>query len=277
MRIALCRASRLDGVMAGTDKIRPRMLLAASVVAALPFGITAQASDPDDSIDYLSEYGTTIGPEDRVSSTRAKLSQPAAILQQDRFNVNVRRMVHAGDSPDAYFAEKAHRAEIASAVIIFSDEGAKAHLLNGSEPLLILAYRRKTDRKLVLVVSTSDGDPADDPEADDTAISTAIAEIPSPFHGRWAASRDTCADGGPLEILTIDARGLHQAEGDMFATSLMPDPQNPSRITLEGRISGGGEVWSSTEEFNLSPDGTIIAWRQLKPARSDATELHRCG
>jgi len=199
--------------MTGTGKIRPRVLLAAALPAALLISITAQASDPDDSIDYLSEYGATIGPEDRVSSTGAKLSQPAAMLQQDRFNVNVRRMVHANDSPDAYFAEKAHRAEIASAVIIFSDEEAKANLLNGSEPLLILAYRRKTDRKLVLVVSTSDGEPADDPDADTTDMSMPAAEIPDPFHGRWARSQNSCRTGAALEILTIDARGVHQPKG----------------------------------------------------------------
>lgn len=277
MQIALCSASRLDDVMAGTGKIRPRMLRAAAFPAVLLLSITAQASDPDDSIDYLSEYGATIGPEDRVSSTGAKLSQPAAMLQQDRFNVNVRRMVHSGDSPDAYFANKSHRAEIASAVIIFTDEGAKANLLYDSQPLLILAYRRKSDRKLVLVVSTSDGEPADDPDADTTDMSMPAAEIPDPFHGRWARSQNACRTGAALEILTIDARGVHQAEGEMLITSLAQDSNERSRITFDARNAGGGEEWRSTEEFHLSRDGTTIAWRQLKPARTSATELFHCG
>lgn len=276
MRIALCSESRLDDVMTGTGKIRPRVLLAAAFPAALLISITAQASDPDDSIDYLSEYGATIGPEDRVSSTGAKLSQPAAMLQQDRFNVNVRRMVHANDSPDTYFAEKAHRAEIASAVIIFSDEGAKGHLLDGSAPLLILAYRRKTDRKLVLAVSTSDGEPADDPEADVSEMMMLTPQIPNEFRGRWATSREACRTGGKLDILSIDARGIHQAEGEIEVSRLVPGSENPSKIIFEARVTGGGETQNTTEELNLSHDGSILTWRQLRPARSAASELFRC-
>lgn len=259
------------------NQTRPRQLLAATVAAFLLLGSQAHASDPDDSPDYLSEYGATIGPEDRVSSTGTALSQPAAILQQDRFNVNVRRMVHDGDRADAYFASKARRAEIASAVIIFSDPEAKSHVLNGTAPLLISAYRRRADGKLVLTVATSDGEPADDPDADTTDMALSASEIPAPFHGRWTRSQEACTADSALEILTIDARGVHQAEGEMLLASLAEDANDRSRVTFDARNAGGGEEWRSTEEFRLSPDGMMIAWRQLKPARTDATELFRCG
>ena len=258
------------------DQYRPLKLLAVAFPALLLLSTTAHASDPDDGIEYLSEYGATIGPEDRVSSTGAKLSQPTAMLQQDRFNVNVRRMVHEDDSPDPYFADRAHRAEIASAVIIFSDEGAKANLLYDSQPLLILAYRRKIDRKLVLVVSTSDGEPADDPDADTTDMSMPAAEIPNAFRGEWATSREACTTGGKLAILSIDARGIHQSEGEVLISHLVPDLENPSQIIFEARVSGGGETRNSTEQLNLSRDGATVTWRQLRSARSAASELFRC-
>lgn len=258
------------------DEYRPLKLLAVASPALLLLSTTAHAYDPDDGFEYLTEYGATIGPEDRVSGTGAKLSQPAAMLQQDRFNVNVRRMVHEDDRPDPHFADQAHRAEIASAAIIFADVGAKAHLLNGSRPLFVLAQRRKVDGKLILTVATSDGEPADDPDADTTDMSMPAAEIPAPFHGRWARSQNACKTGAALEILTIDARGVHQAEGEMLITSFAQDSNERSRITFDARNAGGGEEWRSTEEFHLSRDGKTIAWRQLKPARTSATELFRC-
>jgi len=63
----------------------------------------------------------------------------------------------------------------------------------------------------------------------------------------------------------------------MWITSLAQDSNERSRITFDARNAGGGEEWRSTEEFHLSRDGTTIAWRQLKPARTSATELFHCG
>jgi hypothetical protein len=259
------------------DKSRPLGLLVATASAALLLNMQAQASDPFNSLEYVSEYGATIGPEDRVSSTGTKLSKPGAILQQDRFNVNVRGTIQPGDSRDDYFVSNARRAEMAKAEVVFLGPEAEAHFINGTYPLLVEALRRMGDGKLMLYVSMSDGEPANDPDADAVDISLPAAAIPDPFHGRWGASQEACTTGGTLEILTIDARGLHKAGGEILATSLMPDAQNPSRISFAAQNTGGGEAWPSTEEFVLSRDAMILAWRQLKPARSAMTELFRCG
>ncbi|WP_428628736.1 hypothetical protein [Sphingopyxis sp.] len=139
-----------------------RQRVVVAIIAALFLIPSSQASDPGDTLEYVSEYGVMIGPEDRVSSTGAKLSKPAAILQQDRFNVNVRGILQPGDSVDSYFTSNAHRAQIAKALIEFGDDQARAHLINGTYPLLILAQRRMGDERLILFISTSDGEPADD-------------------------------------------------------------------------------------------------------------------
>lgn len=238
--------------------------------------VPALASDSSGNLEYLSEYGATIGPEDRASSTGNTLSQPGAILQQDRFNVNVRGIIQPGDSTDDYFADKASRSEIARAVIEFSDSDARSHLLNGTHPLLVVAHRRRNDDKLVLTVSTSDGAPADDPEADAGDISLTNGELPTPFQGRWATSAKACTSGNRMEMLTIDARRIYQAEGEMRVVGVSQDSNDRSRITFEAQNMGGGDEWYSNEEFSLSRDGMVIAWRQLSPAASGATEFFYC-
>jgi hypothetical protein len=190
----------------------------AAAAIALPFAVQAQAPGSGDDLDYVTEYTALIGAEDRVSSAGTKLSDPAAILQQDRYNFHVRSISQAGDSPDSYFADKTHRAEIGKAAVEFGDPGARANLVNGTFQLFVTAMRPKGGGRLTLFVSTSDGEPADDPDAGATPMPAPADQIPVAFHGRWAASPDACTTDGSLEILSIDAVGVHQAEGEMLVT-----------------------------------------------------------
>lgn len=242
---------------------------------ALPFAAQAQAPESDSDFDYVAEYTALIGAEDRVSSAGTKLSDPAAILQQDRYNFHVRGVSQPGDSPDSYFGDKAHRAEIGKAAVAFGDESARANLVNGTFQLFVTAMRPKGGGPLALFVSTSDGEPADDPNAGATLMPARANQIPAAFHGRWTASPGACSTAGSLAILSIDAAGVHQAEGEMLVTRLIRG-DNAARITIEARNSGGGEEWTSTEEFTLSPDGKAIDWRQLKPGNAPVSRLSRC-
>lgn len=253
-----------------------RLAIAVTVgmLAAPP---AAQAQTGDD-LEYVAEYGAMIGADDRVSSSGAKLSDPAAILQQDRYNVDVRGVLQPGDSADDYFADKAHRAAIASAAIEFTDDQARGHVVNGTYPLFVAVKRAKDGGRLTLFISTSDGEPADDSAEDPetTAIPMPASDIPAAFHGRWATSREACNTREPLATLTIDARGMYQAEGEMLAERVVR-AENLGRITIKARNSGGGDEWASTEEFTLSADRQTIDWRQVKPDQGAAARLFRCG
>lgn len=247
---------------------------------ALPFAAQAQAPGSGDDLEYVTEYTAMIGADDRVSSAGTKLSDPAAILQQDRYNFHVRSISQTGDSPDSYFGDKTHRAEIGKAAIAFGDDGARANLVNGTFQLFVTAMRPKGGGRLTLFVSTSDGEPADDSADDQETGSTSMPapanQIPAAFHGRWTAAPEACTTDGSLEILSIDGAGVHQAEGEMLVTRLIRG-DNAARITIEARNSGGGEEWTSTEEFTLSPDEKTIDWRQLKPGGGPVSRLSRCG
>lgn len=255
------------------------IVLAMGLAAAPP---AARAQEPDHDLEYVAEYGVMTGADDRVSSSGTKLSDPAAILQQDRYNVDVRGVLQPGDSADSYFGDKAHRAAIAKAAIEFTDEHARAHVVNGTYPLFVLVKRPKGGGRLTFFVSTSDGEPADDSAYEDadardsTATPAPESSIPAAFHGRWATSLEACDTREPLATLTIDARGVHQAEGEMLAERVVR-ADDPARITVEARNSGGGEEWASTEEFTASADGQRIDWRQLKPDPEPARHLFRCG
>lgn len=251
------------------------ILVAAASLLLLPAN-PVMAQQAGDDLEYVAEFGAMIGPEDRVSSAGARLTDPAAMLQQDRYNVNIRAIIQPGDSPDPYFGDKAHRAEMAKAVVEFGDDGARANLVNGTFPLFVTAMRPKGGGRLTLFVSTSDGEPADDPDAGAAPMPAPTDQIPAAFHGQWAGSPDACTTDGSLEILSIDATGMHQAEGEMLVTRLTRS-DNAARITIEARNSGGGEEWTSTEELTLSPDGKAIDWRQLKPDTGPVSRLSRCG
>ncbi|HWW56697.1 MAG TPA: hypothetical protein VN047_07370 [Sphingopyxis sp.] len=246
--------------------------LAVAVGLGISAAPAAQAQTAGD-FEYVAEYGAMIGADDRVSSSGAKLSDPAAILQQDRYNVDVRGVLQPGDSADDYFADRAHRAAIAKAAIEFTDDQARGHVVNGTYPLLV-AVKRAKDGRLTLFVSTSDGEPADDSEAAEAELPMPAGGIPAAFHGRWAASRGACA-ASPLEMLTIDERGLHQAEGEMLAERVA-SVGGLARIAVDARNSGGGEDWTSTEELTLSTDENRIDWRQLKPEQGAIRQLFRC-
>lgn len=148
-----------------------RTLIASAALLAAQ--TQAQDADPDENLDYVVEYGATIGEPDRVDSNGAALTDPAAILRQDRINVDVRGILQPGDSPDEYFADEAQRGEIASADIRFQDDRAAAEIADGAPSLFVTVMRQPDDGRLVIFLATSDGEPADDPDAVDDSTPTA--------------------------------------------------------------------------------------------------------
>lgn len=147
------------------------IIFAATALMAAP--AHAQGPDPDEGLDYVVEYGATIGEPDRVGSDGAALTDPAAILRQDRYNVDVRAILQPGDSADEYFSGQAQRAEIADADIRFQDDGVAAEIVDGTPSLFVTVMRRAGDGRLVIFLATSDGEPADDPDAVDDSTPTA--------------------------------------------------------------------------------------------------------
>lgn len=131
---------------------------------SLSVSAQAQAPDPDADLEYVVEYGVSAADTDRVSSAGTKLTDPRAILRQDRYNVDVLGITQPGDSADPYFATKDHRAEIAKASVRFLDDFARDNLMTGAAALFVTVQRHGKDGDLVFFLATSDGEPADPPE-----------------------------------------------------------------------------------------------------------------
>lgn len=144
------------------------MICALLIGASFSVAAEAQAPESSDGLDYVTEYGATIAETDRVSSGGTRLTKAADILQQDRYNVDVRGILQPGDSVDDHFGDTTHRAEIAKADIRFSDEKAKTDMAGGTPSLFVTVMRQTGDGRLVVFLATSDGEPADDPDADAT-------------------------------------------------------------------------------------------------------------
>jgi hypothetical protein len=142
----------------------PHRLSLAALALALPLPVQAQTPDPDADLDYVVEYGASIADTDRVSSAGTQLSDPRAILRQDRYNVDMLGISQPGDSADPYFSSKEHRAEIARASVRFMDDFARDNLMTGAAALFVTVQRHGKNGDLVFFISTSDGEPADPPE-----------------------------------------------------------------------------------------------------------------
>lgn len=112
-----------------------------------------------DDLEPVSEFGATLAAIDKANGSGVKLNSLAAILQQDRYNVNVRHILQRGDSADSFFAHKANRQAIAWAELRI-DAATAAAIRAGAPALLVAVYRRKSDGRLALSVNLSDGDPA---------------------------------------------------------------------------------------------------------------------
>ena len=113
----------------------------------------------EDGLDPVSEYGAALAAIDKANSSGVKLNSIAAILQQDRYNVNVRHILQSGDSADRFFVHKVNREAIARAELRI-DATTAAAIRAGTPALLVDVYRRKSDGRLTLFVNLSDGDPA---------------------------------------------------------------------------------------------------------------------
>jgi hypothetical protein len=146
------------------DNMKLSQRLALITLALVPpLSAQAQAPDSDTELDYVVEYGAAIADADRVSSAGTQLSDPRAILRQDRYNVDVVGVSQPGDSSDPYFTSKGHRAEIAKASVLFLDDFARDNLMTGAAALFVTVKRDKGGN-LVFFLATSDGEPADPPE-----------------------------------------------------------------------------------------------------------------
>jgi hypothetical protein len=62
----------------------------------------------------LGHYFATIGPQDFHNSSGARLTDPCAILQQDRANVHRFGIAQDGDQRDPWFGDRAARTVIGS-------------------------------------------------------------------------------------------------------------------------------------------------------------------
>ncbi|MFO6463683.1 hypothetical protein ACK8OR_04760 [Jannaschia sp. KMU-145] len=78
-----------------------RLIFVAMIAAAAP--ATAE---------IIESYYAEIGPEDRRNSRGVGLSDPGAILQQDRANYHRFGIRHSGDEGDVFFANRDLRAQI---------------------------------------------------------------------------------------------------------------------------------------------------------------------
>ena len=123
---------------------------------ALAFTSPGQA---EDDLEPIGGYGATLAAIDKVNSSGVRLNSLAAMLQQDRYNVNVRHILQSGDSTDGFFMVKANRVTIAQAEIRI-DPLTKIAIRNGTPALLVDVFRQRSDGRLILSVNLSDGDPA---------------------------------------------------------------------------------------------------------------------
>lgn len=62
--------------------------------------------------DQLAYYIATIGPEDFVNSRGVRLTDPGAVLQQERANYHRFGIRHRLDQPDPIFADRNQRARL---------------------------------------------------------------------------------------------------------------------------------------------------------------------
>jgi hypothetical protein len=84
----------------------PSAVLAATIVIAFATSAPAQVAG-----DYLlDDYFAYIGADDLFNSSGVRLSQPWAIIRQDRANVHRFGIVDRLDQGDAFFASEADRA-----------------------------------------------------------------------------------------------------------------------------------------------------------------------
>ncbi|MBR0781079.1 hypothetical protein [Bradyrhizobium iriomotense] len=125
-------------------------------------------------------------------------------------------------------------------------------------------------------IATSDGAPADKVASSSPRQRRPFHEFPQGFQGRWAYTAADCRAGTSPAPLTIDARGLNQAEGSLVVISILQARDNPGQISVNAHNSGGGEEWDSQEEFTLSKDGQVIEWQRLEPDPGPVTRLYRC-
>lgn len=204
-------------------------------------------------------YQATIAAADTVNSAGVALADVAGILQQDRFNVDMRDIRHGFDTPDTVFTDKAKRLALGQAEVDISPT-LRTKILTGGVSVHVEVRETGTGGRYRVRVTPAP-----------------IFEMPKAFQGTWAGSHEKCSDGGLLSVMTMDATGLHQAEGDMAVRSVVVDPDDPRRITLESENSGGGETWLARHDVTLSPDGSVMEFRPLGEDAGPPWTLLRCG
>jgi hypothetical protein len=119
-----------------------RFLAAATAMLALTGSAGAQ--------DYgqIAYFGAAIGPEDFHNSAGARLTDPGAVLQQDRANFHRFGIRHPGDESDPVFADRAQRSRL-----------PELYLAGGREPWFEEAVARGAPFTLSLFVCGYGGVP----------------------------------------------------------------------------------------------------------------------
>ncbi|GIT95785.1 hypothetical protein JANAI62_24080 [Jannaschia pagri] len=116
---------------------------------------------PAQAYDQLAYYITTIGPEDLRNSRGVRLSDPAAVVQQDRANYHRFGIRHAGDEGDPVFGSRGMRAMIPGATRVFGAYPAEmSDLIRSGRPFRIGVFVCGTPGRVqnVFVLTPSIGD-----------------------------------------------------------------------------------------------------------------------
>lgn len=80
-----------------------------------------------------------------------------------------------------------------------------------------------------------------------------LRAIPAAFLGRWNTNLGDCAKPGTEGQLTIEARRVSFYESSGVVTVVTPGANNV--ITVEVTLTGEGETWTDTLQFQLTDGG----------------------
>lgn len=83
------------------------------------------------------------------------------------------------------------------------------------------------------------------------AASNAASVVPQQFRGEWHADASRCGDGEDESFLFIRAHSItfYESAGSVKATVV-----RKQELALILELSGEGETWLTTAQFELSPD-----------------------
>ncbi len=98
----------------------------------IAFAVFILFSSPVSAQQFMGSYFTSIGPQDHFNSSGTRLSEPCAMIQQDRANFHRFNKRDADDQSDPFFGDSAARAVI----------GQSCRLQHSSQAYLVDVLRR---------------------------------------------------------------------------------------------------------------------------------------